>query len=101
MLSAIVLRHRLPRESHVCISTSWGNKALGEAFVQHAALDVFAVWNIHSTIGTMGTPQPVSSLTPGGTPVMMFAPDGREIARGVIALDRPATFHGINVEPIQ
>ncbi|KAG1732182.1 uncharacterized protein EDB91DRAFT_1251822 [Suillus paluster] len=76
MLSAIILCHQLPRESHICISTSWGNKILAEVFVNHATLDVFAVWNIYSTLHTIGTPQPVSSLTPGGTPVMMFAPDG-------------------------
>ena len=36
-------------------------------------------------------------MTPGGTPVKMLAPDGRIITEGIIALDQPTVFNGVNV----
>ncbi|KIM50189.1 hypothetical protein SCLCIDRAFT_1184980 [Scleroderma citrinum Foug A] len=97
VLCSLILRHQLTTDPQLCVSASWDDVALGRDFVDHAALEVFAVWSVYTVLQNMGSPQPVNSLTPGGTKVTMFAPDGREIAHGVIALDRPATFHGINV----
>ncbi|KAF8834798.1 hypothetical protein BDN67DRAFT_1016146 [Paxillus ammoniavirescens] len=97
MLSSIVLHHSLPQEPNVCVSSHWGKVRLPENFIMHAAWEVFAIWSIYSTLGTMDKPQTVSSHTPGGTSVTMMAPDGREIAQGVIALNQPTTFNGVNV----
>jgi len=97
MLSSIILRRQLAVDPRVCVSPSWGLTTLCENFVHHAVLKAFAAWSIHSVLKNMDTPQVVTSQTAGGTQVTMVAPDGREVARGVIALDRPATFHDVKV----
>jgi hypothetical protein len=70
---------------------------LPSEFVIHAALEVYAMWSLYTTLTTVKLPERVTSSTSAGTPVIMYAPDGRTIARGVIALDRPASFNGVNV----
>ena len=97
VLSSIILRRQLAVDPRVCVSPSWGLTTLCENFVHHAVLEAFAAWSIHSVLKNMDTPQVVTSQTAGGTQVAMVAPDGREVARGVIALDRPATFHDVKV----
>ena len=63
----------------------------------HAVLEVYAMWSLYTTLTTVKLPERVTSSASAGTPVVMHAPDGRAIAQGVIALDRPATFNGVNV----
>ncbi|KAG6379505.1 hypothetical protein JVT61DRAFT_9996 [Boletus reticuloceps] len=96
-LCSNVLRNHLSQDPSICVSSTWGQAQLPASFINQATLDVYAVWAVYMALKTVDASQPVSSATPGGTPVTMFAPDGRALARGVIALDRPATFKGINV----
>ena len=97
MLSSIILCHQLTVDPRICVSPSWGQASLGESFVHHAVLEAFAIQSIYSVLCNMDTPQVVTCETAGGTPVMMVAPDGREISQGIIALDRPTTFRDIKV----
>ncbi|KAF8419486.1 hypothetical protein L210DRAFT_3766619 [Boletus edulis BED1] len=99
VLCSLILHHQLKVDPQICISPAWGQPCLRSDFVDHAALEAFAVWSIYTVLQQMDTPQAVTHLTAGGTKVTMFAPDGREIAHGVIALDRPAAFRGVNVTP--
>lgn len=63
----------------------------------HAVLEVYAMWSLYTTLTTVKLPERVTSSASAGTPVVMHAPDGQAIAQGVIALDQPATFNGVNV----
>lgn len=92
-----ILRHRIDRDPSICISPVWASTNLPSEFSAHASLEVYAMWSLYTTLNSVKLPEKVSSLTPAGTPVIMRAPDGRVIAQGVIALDRPAKFEGINV----
>ncbi|KAG2103734.1 uncharacterized protein F5147DRAFT_808699 [Suillus discolor] len=96
-LCANVLRRRITRDSVVCISPAWGHSELPSQFVQHAVLESYATWSLYLTLTTVKAPQNVTGSTPGGTAVTMYAPDGRTIAQGLIAIDRPLTFNGIRV----
>ena len=94
-----ILRQQLNRDPAVCISPLWASTSLPAKFTNHAVLEAYAMWSLYSILTTIKLPERVSSSTPAGTPVVMHAPDGRTIARGAIALDRLATFDGVNVTP--
>jgi len=94
-----ILRRQLNRDPAICISPLWASTSLPVKFSSHAVLEAYAMWSLYTTLTTIKLPVRVSSSTPAGTPVVMHAPDGRTIAQGAIALDRPATFDGINVTP--
>ena len=55
-------------------------------------LSLYSVLN-----STFNNPKEVSKMTPAGTPVKMLAPDGRIIIEGIVALDQPSVFNGVNV----
>ena len=92
-----ILRRQIKQDPAICLSPIWANMDLPSEFVVHAALEVYAMWSLYTTLTTVKLPKRVTSSTPAGTPVIMHAPDGRTIARGVIALDRPVSFNGVNV----
>lgn len=92
-----VLRKHITRDPMICISPLWGISELPPSFIEHAALEIYAMWSIYHALTAIEAPQKVTFSTPGGTAVTMYAPDGRTIAQGVIAPDRPASFNGVNV----
>ncbi|KAF8130597.1 hypothetical protein EV363DRAFT_1296676 [Boletus edulis] len=86
-LCSNVLQNHLSQDLSICVSSTWGQAQLPASFINQATLDVYAVWAVYMALKTVNASQPVSSATPGGTPITMFAPDGRALAWGVIALD--------------
>ncbi|KAG0702960.1 hypothetical protein DFH29DRAFT_998915 [Suillus ampliporus] len=96
-----VLRKHVTQDPMICISPLWGISELPPSFIQHAALDIYATWSIYHALTAIEAPQKVTFLTPGGTAVTMYAPDGRTIAQGVITPDCLASFGGVNVTKTQ
>ncbi|KAF9231724.1 hypothetical protein BU15DRAFT_82048 [Melanogaster broomeanus] len=100
-LCTALLHRCFTEDPTICISTSWAHADLSPVFIQYATLDAFAAWAIHEALTKTSVPHTVNDSTPGATPVTMFAPDGKPLAHGIIALDRPATFHGVKVTKTQ
>ena len=94
-----ILRQQLNRDPAICISPLWASSSLPAKFTSYAVLEAYAMWSLYTVLTTIKLPERVTSSTPAGTPVVMHAPDGRTIARGAIAIDRLATFDGVNVTP--
>ncbi|EIW52507.1 uncharacterized protein TRAVEDRAFT_24023 [Trametes versicolor FP-101664 SS1] len=94
-----VLRRSLNKDPNIRVSTRWADRELLPDFVAYAALDVYAVWAVYAILGTMETAQLVTTDSPGGSPVTLYASDGREVASGIIALDRVDQLNGIKVTP--
>ena len=96
-LCAALLHRHFNKDPSICISTLWVDTELNPGFLQYAAPDAFTMWSIHDVLSKADAPHVVNDSTPDGTPVTMFAPDGRPLAHGVVTLDCPATFCGFNV----
>ena len=60
-------------------------------------MEMYAISSLYSILSTFNNPKEVSKTTPGGTRVKMLAPDGRVITEGILALDQPTMFNGVNV----
>ena len=84
-----ILRQQLNRDPAICISPLWASSSLPAKFTSYAVLEAYAIWSLYTILTTIKLPERVTSSTP----------DGRTIARGAIALDRLATFDGVNVTP--
>ena len=96
-LCSLVLRKRILRDPAICVSKVWSQTDLPTSFFNHAVLETYALLSLYSTLSTLQCPREVSMTTPGGTHVKLFSPDGRVVATGIIALDRPATFNNVKV----
>ena len=97
-LTAAVLRHYLPKDPSIRISTEWDNKELSDEQKAYAALDVFASWRIFQSLTTTPIGTVVEAATPGGTPISLLSNDqSLVIAHGHIVPDRPKKHLGINV----
>jgi hypothetical protein len=96
-LVATVLRRSLQRDPVVCVSPHWADKELSKVFVDHAVHDVCAALQVHDTLCMLMAPHSISPATSGGTPVTLYSTDGRPVAHGAVALDRPARISGVNV----
>ncbi|CDO73771.1 hypothetical protein BN946_scf185015.g99 [Trametes cinnabarina] len=92
-----VLRRSVEKDPVIRVSTHWADRELLPEFIHYAALDVYAVWEVYSALGTMDSAQLVTSESSGGTSVALYAPDGRRVALGILALDRVSTLEGVKV----
>jgi hypothetical protein len=96
-LCASILRKRISRNPAISISSTWDQFHLPTSYIDHVVMEMYAISSLYSTLSTFNNPKEVSKMTPGGTPVKMLAPDGRVITEGIIALDQPTVFNGVNV----
>jgi hypothetical protein len=96
-LTETLLRCSLKKDPAIRISTRWGESKLPQPFINYAVLDAYATWKVYSTLLSLATPASITSNSPGGTPAMLFSPDGQKIASGIIALDQPNFLKDIKV----
>jgi hypothetical protein len=96
-LCASILRKRIARNPAISISSTWDHFNLPTSYIDHVMMEMYAISSLHSILSTFNLPKEISKTTPGGTPVKMLAPDGRIITEGIIALDQPTVFNGVNV----
>lgn len=96
-LCASILRKRVSRNPAISISSAWDQFYLPSSYIDHVVMEMYVIWSLYSVLSTFNNPKEVSKMTPGGTPVKMLAPDGRIITEGIIALDQPTIFKGVNV----
>ncbi|GBE82644.1 hypothetical protein SCP_0410290 [Sparassis crispa] len=97
-LSASILRCALIKDPMIRVSTHWSDSELSQEFVNYAALDVFATWEIFHHLNGMAISQPVTAESLGGTAVTLHSTDGTLVASGIVALDhRPTNLHGVTV----
>jgi hypothetical protein len=96
-LCSLVLRKHILHDPAICVSKVWSQTDLPTSFIDHAVLETYALSSLYSALSTMQCPREVSMTTPGGMHVKLFSPDGRVVATGIIALDRPATFNNVKV----
>ncbi|KAI1787068.1 hypothetical protein LXA43DRAFT_1098652 [Ganoderma leucocontextum] len=94
-----VLRRQLVKDPDIQVSRQWADEDLHDDFRTYAALDAVASWLVYEQLQTMDVIEVITATTPGGTPVTLIANDGRAVAHGVIALDRPAEFNHMKVTP--
>ena len=96
-LCTSILRKRISRNPAISISSTWDQSNLPTSFIDHVVMEMYAISSLYSILSTFNNPKEVSKMMPGGTPVKMMAPDGRVIMEGIIALDQPTVFNGVNV----
>ena len=96
-LCASILRKRISRNPAISISSTWDQSHLPASYIDHVVMEMYAISSLYSILSTFNNPKEVSKTTPGGTRVKMLAPDGRVITEGIIALDQPTMFNGVNV----
>ncbi|TFK55407.1 hypothetical protein OE88DRAFT_1804266 [Heliocybe sulcata] len=99
-LVAVYVRHHLPKDEAIRVSTDWDNDEMSHAQQEYAALDAYAGWAVFQALGQRESGGPVTATTPGATPVTLMSSDrSTAVAQGHIALDRPSKHDGINVSP--
>lgn len=54
---------------------------------------------MHLQLVGMDIAQPVVATTPSGTAIALLAPDGQEVAHGIVALEYPPALNGVEVSP--
>jgi hypothetical protein len=96
-LCASILRKHVSRNPAISISRAWDQFYLPSSHIDHVVMEMYVIWSLYSVLSTFNNPKEVSKMTPGGTPVKMLAPDGRIITEGIVALDQPTVFKGVNV----
>ncbi|KAF9231664.1 hypothetical protein BU15DRAFT_82124 [Melanogaster broomeanus] len=96
-LVAVLLRHYLPNDPHIRVSPRWADPVLPPPYVEYATLDVYATLLVYLRLAGMTVTPPVTATTPARTPVTLTSPDGNQVARGIIAIERPPTLHGVKV----
>jgi hypothetical protein len=100
-LCASILRKRISRNPAISISSTWDQLNLPTSYIDHVMMEMYMISSLYAILSTFHNPKEVSKMTPGGTPVKMLAPDGRVITEGIIALDQPTMFNGVNVSTTQ
>jgi hypothetical protein len=96
-LCASILRKHISRNPAISISSTWDQFDLPSPYIDHVVMEMYVIMSLHSVLSNFNNPKEVSKMTPGGTPVKMLAPDGRIITEGIVALDQPTAFKGVNV----
>ncbi|KAK2467285.1 hypothetical protein APHAL10511_000834 [Amanita phalloides] len=96
-LAGTLLRRFLPKDPQICVSSHWADPQLPDAYIEHAVLNAYAVHEVYQHLSEMEACRPVTADMAGGTPVMLCAPDGSEVAHGIIALERPKSLNGVDV----
>ena len=96
-LCASILRKRILRNPAISISSTWDQSNLPASYIDHVVMEMYAISSLYTILSTFNNPKEFSKTTPGGTRVKMLAPDGRVITEGIIALDQPTMFNGVNV----
>ncbi|KAF8432539.1 hypothetical protein L210DRAFT_3650237 [Boletus edulis BED1] len=87
----------LPKNQQIQVSPQWANTPLPQEFIDHAVLDIYAISEVHQQLLGLQVAQPITSKSSGGTPVAWLATDGREVAHGIVALERPQALNGVNL----
>ncbi|KAG0696824.1 hypothetical protein DFH29DRAFT_1024356, partial [Suillus ampliporus] len=98
-LVGILLGRHLPKDPQVRVSPRWADAVLPQEYINYAVLDVYAVSQVHLQLVGMDIAQPVVATTPSGTAIALLAPDGKEVAHGIVALERPPALNGVDVSP--
>lgn len=98
-LSALVLNRTLDSNLSLRHGTHWHDAvSLQDDQINLASLDAFSALAIyHSLQDETVAGEVVKKTTPGGTAVSLFGRDGKLVAEGSIALDRPSQLKGVNV----
>lgn len=96
-LCASILRKHISRNPAISISSTWDQFDLPSPYIDHVVMEMYVIMSLYSVLSNFNNPKEVSKMTPGGTPVKMLAPDGRIITEGIVALDQPTAFKGVNV----
>ncbi|KAG6877083.1 hypothetical protein C0992_010900, partial [Termitomyces sp. T32_za158] len=98
-LTSQVLRHFLPKDPSIRVSTAWDTSELTDAQKTYAALDVYATWQIFSELNSVAaSAEAVTKATPVGTSVSLLSADRSTIvAHGFISPDQPKKLHEVNV----
>lgn len=80
------------------MGVDWASNDIAESHLHAAGLDAFACLVIHATLcNHSGAGDAITMATPPGTPISLHSRDGRVVADGIIALDRPKQFKSVNV----
>ncbi|KAG2059870.1 hypothetical protein BDR06DRAFT_967438 [Suillus hirtellus] len=82
-LIRILLGRHLPKDPQVHVSPQWADAVLPQEYINYAVLNVYAV------------SQPIVATTPSGTAIALLAPDGQEVAHGIVALEHPPALNGV------
>ncbi|KAJ8582357.1 hypothetical protein M405DRAFT_876164 [Rhizopogon salebrosus TDB-379] len=98
-LVATFLHRHLLKDPQVRISPRWADPVLPPEYTSYAVLDVYSVSLVYQQLAGMDIARPVRADTPGGTEIALLAPDGQEVAHGIVALERPPAVDGIDVTP--
>ncbi|KAG2057228.1 hypothetical protein BDR06DRAFT_969438 [Suillus hirtellus] len=88
-LIRILLSRHLPKDPQVHVSPWWADAVLPQEYINYAVLNVYAVSQVHLQLTGMDIAEPVVATTPSGTAIALLAPDGQEVAYGIVALEHP------------
>ncbi|KAF8451047.1 hypothetical protein L210DRAFT_3640047 [Boletus edulis BED1] len=86
-----------PRAKEHGAAAKWNVSLADLEFIDHAVLDIYAISEVHQQLLGLQVAQPITSKSSGGTPVAWLATDGREVAHGIVALERPQALNGVNL----
>lgn len=96
-LVATLLQKQLPKDPQIRVSLRWADQVLPSKYTGYAVLDAYATSQIYFQLIEMEVAQPVSVDMARGTAIALLAPDGQEVAYGIVALERPSAINGISV----
>ncbi|KAG2343097.1 hypothetical protein BDR05DRAFT_1000406 [Suillus weaverae] len=96
-LIATLLQKQLPKDPQICVSPRWADQVLPSKYTGYAVLDAYATSQIYFQLIEMEVAQPVSVDTAHGTAIALLAPDGQEVAHGIVAPEHPSAVDGINM----